>query len=224
MFALAPKRDSGFPKNIHWHVSQNVFLEVPYSLVETKVQFSKCSRLPAWQHFLISMFWPQEQYPILANYAVWKSRFAEYLRDYTELYTHTKFAQVHCRLDESSKNLHSILRHRKEIYTSFNLILMQYETDWRHKRELFIYWFFNLNDVFSKAVLKENPCYDSSNCLFAWKTNQIPRNTDFMRSVFANVIMIFNPSILVIICRDKNHLDPNCFVSAQEYVFQVLSG
>lgn len=123
---------------------------------------------------------------------------------------------------KSSKNLHSIRRHRKEIYTSFNLILMQYEVDWRHKRELFIYWFFNLNDVFSKAVL--NLCYDSSNWLFVWKTNRIPRNIDFMRSVFANVIMIFHTSILVIICRDKNHLDPNCFVSAQEYVFQVLSG
>ena len=42
----------------------------------TNTHFSKCPSVPTWL-CLFSLIWAQKQYPIIKNYAVWKSRFTK---------------------------------------------------------------------------------------------------------------------------------------------------
>ena len=44
---------------------KNVLFAIPFSILETSTQFSKCPRIPKWQHCLILLIWPQEQYPFI---------------------------------------------------------------------------------------------------------------------------------------------------------------
>ena len=44
---------------------KNLLLAIIFSLLETRTQFSEYPSILTWQHGLISLIWPQEQYPII---------------------------------------------------------------------------------------------------------------------------------------------------------------
>ena len=67
---------SAFQKWIQRQVSKKKSLGNFFFHCRTNTHFSKCPSVPTWL-CLFSLIWAQKQYPIIKNYAVWKSRFTK---------------------------------------------------------------------------------------------------------------------------------------------------
>ena len=83
-FGLHPKRGSEFPKeySLTTGLKKYILLAILFSLYWNSDPVLRMPKGTNMASYLISLIWDQEHHPIIKNFAVWKSTFAEFLPDY----------------------------------------------------------------------------------------------------------------------------------------------